>query len=302
MPIALTVPYALTMEQAILRLGDGPVHYRRAGESDRALMLLHGLASNGSRWNELVRTSSLTRDWTVLVPDLRGQALSVVREPIRSEDWVADLAAILDQEGFADCVIGGHCLGANVAARFALRFPERVRGLILVEPMLAETLSGGLGMLARARGLLGPLAGAVLVANRLGLWRRLLPRLDLEALDRETRRKMAEGRDRQALTRRYGSPLHDLRYVPVASYLQSLRETLRPMPPWDRLQAPTLVLLSSGNRFGDCGRAQSLLRAIPRHSIAVVEAEHWIHAEEPEALRLHIEHWLATLETAAPAD
>ncbi|WP_237251761.1 alpha/beta fold hydrolase [Thioalkalivibrio nitratireducens] len=284
------------------RLGAGPVHFRRVGRADRALVLLHGLASNGSRWNELIRNSSLAKRWTVLVPDLRGQGSSVVREPIRSEDWVADLAAMLDQEGFADCVIGGHCLGANVAARFALRFPERVRGLILIEPMVAETLSGALAMLARARGLLGPLTAAVLAANRLGLRRRSLPTLNLEQLDRETRRKMAEGRDRQALTRRYGSPLHDLRYVPVASYLQSLRETVRPMPPWNGLRASTLVLLSSGSRFGDCGRTQSLLRAIPSHSIAVVEAEHWIHAEEPQALRLHIEHWLGSLETVDADD
>ena len=257
------------------------------------MVLLHGLASNGSRWSELVRTSELGKHWTVLVPDLRGQALSLCRARTRSEDWLTDLAAMLDQEGFEDCVIGGHCLGANVAARFARRWPQRVRGLILVEPMLVEALAGTLGLLSRLRGLLRPLLAATLAANAIGLMRRSLPVLDLEELDRETRRKMVENEGMQALTRRYGSPLHDLRYVPVSSYLQGLLETLRPMPPWGEIDAPTLVLLATGGRFGDPGRLRRILAELPEHAIVMLEAEHWIHAEQPEALQAHIENWLA---------
>jgi len=281
------------MEQEIRRVGEGPVHYRRMGGPGPALVLLHGLASNGTRWNELVRTSELREHWTVLVPDLRGQALSLYRGRTRSEDWLADLAAMLDQEGFEDCVIGGHCLGANVAARFARRWPQRVRGLILVEPMLVEALTGTLGLLSRLRGLLRTLLAVTLAANAVGLARRDLPVLDLEELDRETRRKMVDGAGRKALTRRYGSPLHDLRYVPVSSYVQGLLETLRPMPPWRDIDAPSLALLASGSRFGELGYLRRTLAELPRHVIVVLEAEHWIHAEQPEALRAHIENWLA---------
>lgn len=282
------------MEQEIRRVGEGPVRYRRMGGSGPALVLLHGLASNGTRWNELVRTSDELRErWTVLVPDLRGQALSLYRGRMRSEDWVVDLAAMLDQEGFEDCVIGGHCLGANVAARFARRWPQRVRGLILVEPMLVEALTGTLGLLSRLRSLLRPLLALTLAANAIGLARHRLPVLDLEELDRETRRRMVNGAGMKALTRRYGSPLHDLRYVPVSSYLQGLLETLRPMPPWREIDAPTLVLLAAGGRFGDPGRLRRILAELPEHAIVMLEAEHWIHAEQPEALQAHIENWLA---------
>ncbi len=282
------------MEQEIRRVGEGPVRYRRMGGSGPALVLLHGLASNGTRWNELVRTSDELRErWTVLVPDLRGQALSLYRGRMRSEDWVVDLAAMLDQEGFEDCVIGGHCLGANVAARFARRWPQRVRGLILVEPMLVEALTGTRGPLSRLRSLLWPLLALTLAANAIGLARHRLPVLDLEELDRETRRRMVNGAGMKALTRRYGSPLHDLRYVPVSSYLQGLLETLRPMPPWREIDAPTLVLLAAGGRFGDPGRLRRILAELPEHAIVMLEAEHWIHAEQPEALQAHIENWLA---------
>lgn len=283
-------------------MGEGPVHYRRSGAGARALVLLHGLASNGTRWSELVRTSDVNQNWTVLVPDLRGVGLSLCRERTRSADWLDDLAAMLDQEGFADCVIAGHCLGANLAVRFAHRWADRVRGLILVEPLVVEALTGTFALLARLRGLLPPLVELVLAANRLGMRRRHLPPLDLEQLDQQTRRRMAEGGGLTALTHRYGSPFHDLRHVPVSSYLQGLIETLRPMPPWNAVDRPTLVLLSFGGRFGDLARLRAILASMPDHVIIVLETEHWIHAEQPAALRAHIETWLAAHRDQAPME
>ena len=290
------------MEQETRRLGEGPVHYRRSGVGRRALVLLHGLASNGTRWSELVRTTSLNEHWTVLVPDLRGYGLSVSRERLRSEDWLDDLAAMLDQEGFADCVIGGHCLGANLAVRFAQRWPERVRGLILVEPVVVEAMTGPLASLVRLRGLLEPLGRLMLGLNAIGLRRRRLPLLDLEKLDRRTRRRMAEGGGLGVLTRRYGSPLRDLRYVPLSSYLQGLAETLRPMPAWNGIDRPSLVLLSFGSRFGELSRMRRILGALPDHVIIVLESAHWIHAEQPTPLRENIETWLAGHLAESPAD
>lgn len=292
------------MEQEIRRLGEGPVHYRRSGVGGRALVLLHGLASNGTRWKELVRTSRLNEHWTVLVPDLRGFGLSVSRERLRSEDWLDDVAAMLDQEGFADCVIGGHCLGANLAGRFAVRWPERVRGVILVEPVVAEAMTRPLAWLLRLHGVLEPLTRLILKVNAVGLRRRSLPLLDLEKLDRRTRRRMAEGGGLGVLTRRYGSPWRDLRYVPVSAYLQGLAETLRPMPDWHGIDRPSLVLLSFGSRFGELRRLRRILGALPDHVIIVLESEHWIPAEQPTPLRENIETWLADREpecTAEPA-
>jgi len=288
------------MEQDIRRLGAGPVHYRRWGTGERALVLLHGHASNGTRWSELVRTSRLAEHWTVLVPDLRGYGLSLSRETLRCEDWLDDLGAMLDQEGFTDCVVGGHCLGANLAARFALCSPERVRGLILVEPLVVPAMTGTFAWLVRLRGLLEPLSRAVLAANRLGLRRRQLPVLDLEEIDRGTRRKLAEGVNPGFFARRYGSPLRDLHHVPLAIYLQGLAQTLRPMPTWNKISGPSLVILSFGSRFGELSRLRRILGALPDHVIIVLESEHWIHAEQPTALRVHIETWLGTREPGPP--
>ena len=45
-------------------------------------------------------------------------------------DFAADVAAFLDSQGLETAVIVGHSMGSTVALRFALDYPERIRGLV----------------------------------------------------------------------------------------------------------------------------------------------------------------------------
>ncbi len=56
-------------------------------------------------------------------------------------EWCADLAALLDAEGYRRAVIAGHCLGANIAVEFASRYLAKAVGLVLIEPMPREALA-----------------------------------------------------------------------------------------------------------------------------------------------------------------
>ncbi|HYG88431.1 MAG TPA: alpha/beta hydrolase [Azospirillum sp.] len=47
-------------------------------------------------------------------------------------DFAADLAAFMDAHELPSAVIAGHCLGGYVAQRFALDYPERTLGLVLL--------------------------------------------------------------------------------------------------------------------------------------------------------------------------
>jgi non-heme chloroperoxidase len=46
-------------------------------------------------------------------------------------DFSADVAAVLDELDLENAIIVGHCMGATVAQRFALDYPERTRRLAL---------------------------------------------------------------------------------------------------------------------------------------------------------------------------
>jgi|GEM_PF-7103120 len=120
--------------------------YRRwmpiQSERDTPIVLLHGAASNSTRWWHFVKHSRLTADRLLLRPDLRGHGESLWRGPARIEDWSQDIAGMLQHEQQARAFVVGHCLGANIALGFASRFPDRCAGLVLIEPIVRETVTG----------------------------------------------------------------------------------------------------------------------------------------------------------------
>jgi len=270
------------------------IAYRRwqAGAAAGVLVLLHGLASNMSRWSEFVARTNLKDHWNILRPDLRGQGGSVWRGRIGMAEWCADLGALLSAEGAERAVIGGHCLGANIALEFAARHPQRVAGLVLIEPMPRAALSGALRTVARLRPLLAGLAGFARGLNALGLHRRRLAPLDLELLDRETRAALAQGAAGEALLERYASPLLDLRTTPSAAYLQALAATTGRSPQIAAIRAPILALVSARSTFTDAARTRGYLAAAPDCTIEQLDARHWIPTEQPDAMRAAIERWM----------
>ncbi len=284
------------MIERCLQVRGASLYYRLwpAPQSERVLVLMHGFASNSTRWLHYVQTSALQGRWNLLCPDLRGHGHSPWRGRLTSDHWAADLAAILDAEGFERSAVGGHCLGANTALHFAHRYPARTRSLVLVEPLEPRALTGRLEQMRKLRGLLPWVAAVVRAGNALGLRRRQLPVLDLAELDRQTRAAIADTGDASVLTGRYGSVRHDLRYMATAAYVQALGEVVRPLPPLDGLDCPALALLSAGGLFGDPRITRKTLETLPSVRIEEIDAHHWIPTEQPRAMADRIDTWLLT--------
>jgi pimeloyl-ACP methyl ester carboxylesterase len=260
------------------------------------LVLMHGAASNMTRWAEFVDDTALRETRDILLLDLRGHGQSLYRGTLTLEIWADDLAAILDREQIAQVIAGGHCLGANVAAMFAARHPQRTAGLVLVEPMLRAALTGALRRLIPFRPLFRLAIAVILLLNRLGIHRRHLESLDLRALDREFRRLLVQPGGGERLVRRYASPLHDLKIMPTAAFLQDLVEVSRSLP-LTAIRAPFLALLSTGRTFADPDITQELLKPLAHGEIRTLDAKHWIPTERPEAMRRAIEAWCNNLKT-----
>ena len=267
----------------------------RPGAPRRLIVLVHGLASNLSRWAEVVATTRLRESWDLLRLDLRGFGGSLWRGRVGLDEWCRDLAAILDAEDTPRAVLVGHCLGANVALHFAARHPAAVQGLVLIEPMLRQALTGSLRLATRLR----PLAFALMVlgrsVNTLGVHRRRLDTLDLEQLDREARAAMAAAGPEAFPEARFDSPLEDLRSTPTAVYLAGLLAVTGPPPSLPEIRTPVLALLSRGGRFGDPAVTARILADLPQCDTRLLEARHWIPTECPVAMRQAIEDWCGRL-------
>lgn len=276
---------------------DGVIAYWRwrAPGQRRAIVLLHGLASNHTRWSEFIQNTTLKANWDLLSVDLRGHGRSEPRGRINMSVWCDDLIAILRQEGLGQAVILGHCLGANLGLHFARRYPDACGGLILIEPMFPQALLGRLRRIMVVEPWVRFGIAVVRLVNTLGIRRRHFPQLDLRQLDEQTRATISASGSEDSLLKRYASPWHDLQIMPLASFLQSLLEIKRPLPALDRVRVPVLALLSSGSRFSEPQRTRALLETLPRCRIVDLPAHHWIPTEQPEGMRHAIEDWCADL-------
>ena len=258
------------------------------------LVLIHGAASNMTRWSEFVAETRLRETRDILRLDLRGHGQSLYRGRISLEIWSDDIAGILQQEAIPQALLAGHCLGANIAALFAVRHPQRTSGLVLIEPMLHTALTGQLRRLRPFVPLLKLIIFFIRLLNRLGLHRRRLETIDLHALDLEYRAHLDEPGGAEALTKRYASPWHDLSIMPSANFLQDLVEVERPLV-LEKIRARLLALLSNGRTFADPDITRALLSCLPQSEIHTLDSKHWIPTEQPQAMRKQIESWCAKI-------
>lgn len=256
-------------------------------------MLLHGLASNHTRWSEFVEQTSLAATHDLLTPDLRGHGLSVeVSDHGDLDRWVDDLSGLLHKMGHRRAVIVGHSLGAQVAMHFAATHPNLTRSLFLIDPVLRTALLPKNQWIRTASPLFSVAAAWIRFANRLGVYRRCIEPLDLRELDCAARIALQSAENTEAFIKQYSSTRADLGHIHTAQYLQDVVELLRAPPEFARLCCPVRVLLSTGATFAGESETRRDFSALTNATFATIDCHHWPVTERPDEVRLAIETWV----------
>ncbi|HTE26603.1 alpha/beta fold hydrolase [Flavitalea sp.] len=108
------------------------LEYSESGNPNgKPVIFLHGFTDSRHSFNYLV--PKLTGDIRSIVITQRGHGQS--DKPVsgyRPENFAADLDAFMTARNLDKAIIVGHSLGSTIAQSFAIQYPSKVRGLVLL--------------------------------------------------------------------------------------------------------------------------------------------------------------------------
>ena len=118
------------MDSYRMLLPDNASLYFETHGKGSPILLIAGLASDSQSWGGVVQ--DLARDFLVITPDNRGVGRSTQNGvDISISGMGDDCIALLDYLGIASAEILGHSMGGFVALDCALRYPDRLSGLLI---------------------------------------------------------------------------------------------------------------------------------------------------------------------------
>jgi pimeloyl-ACP methyl ester carboxylesterase len=115
------------------------IHHEVQGDGP-PIAFIHGLGATSSVW--FAQQKALSKYFRVIVHDRSGSGLSGKRDQYSIDTWVDELAGLLEHLAAPSAVIVGHSLGTMVAQRFAAKYADRTKALVLAGGE-AELTPGG---------------------------------------------------------------------------------------------------------------------------------------------------------------
>ena len=121
------------MHSKRIKVGELDIHYFTGGYGD-PLIVIHGGSDGARAW--VKNMVELSENYTTYVPDLPGFGYS---QPIDGNYYIPELVEFVDEFshnlGLKSFHLMGHSLGGGIALSYALRFPHKVKKLVLVSSM-----------------------------------------------------------------------------------------------------------------------------------------------------------------------
>ena len=243
------------------------LHARERG-AGCPIMMTHGMWSDGHAFDDVV--AGLAGAYRIVCPDLRGHGRSAT--PARAwtvGDLARDLTRILDALEIETAVVVGHSLGGMAALQLALRYPDRLRGLVLLstsaeaEKPERRSQLGLLSLTINMWGMSNWLAGRITNGYFSAAYARRCP-------DKvKAWRKGLLSMEKRAL-------------------LQALEAVQNRPSVWDRLQdiaAPALVMGTREDPIADPARSTALARQLRNAQLVMLPGGgHALPMEHPQEL------------------
>lgn len=242
-----------------------------------ALFLLHGLFGSAANFRSVARQLSASHQVHVL--DLRNHGASPWAEGMAYEQMADDLLAYLDAQGLRSAAVLGHSMGGKAAMALALRAPDRVSRLLVVDIAPVAYAHNNLPVVQAMQAV--DLAGA---ASRSAVQQQLQPLLPDPAVAPFLVQNLVS-RD-GGLAWRLNLAAIGEGMPQILDFSPALRQQVYPGPVTAIVGArSTYVVPAEPGRFAPM---------FPHTDVQVIDgAGHWVHADQPQAFLAAVQQALA---------
>lgn len=270
----------------LVRVGHGPtatrLHVEREGAGE-PLLLITGFAISSEIFTPVMPL--YTSAFECIRYDNRGAGRSPAPwRPTSIPELAGDAVRLLDALGLDSAHVYGLSMGGMVAQEMAIRFPDRVRALVLG----GTTHGGPRAVLPSPRIAAALTARGAPAAVRAELVGRALFTPQFRAAEPELVRRHL------GMLGRHRSSARGLLSHLTASTYHDTRARL------GRISAPTLVLHGASDELTPVANAKLLAAAIPDAELRLVSAGHAYLLERPEESAELFTSWLAARSPVPP--
>ncbi len=258
-----------------------------SGEGPRVL-LLHGGPGLGYDYLEPL-VEELAESCTVAVHQQRGLPPSQGEGPYDVADHVADVGRVLDGLGWDRAAVLGHSWGGHLALHVALALPDRLTGVLIVDPLGGVGDGGGAEFWATLM--------ERTPAEDLQRLAELSPGLEAgEATDDQVQEHMRLIWPAYFSSRAAAPPLPHVRYAPVSGS-QTMASATALLPALEAslpdIRVPT-GFLAGGSSPMPRSTSTDTAELIPGAWVDVLEGVgHFVWLEQPGAVRAALQRLLA---------
>ncbi len=252
----------------------GRIFVDHGGAGGVPVVIVHSLAGNTTQWQS--QLDHLRKNRRAIAFDMRGHGQS---GPAQDNDYslaamAQDVAAIVDSLGIAKFVLVGHSFGGGVIATYAGAYPERVAGLLFVDP-IGDSSKLSREAIEQFLSVLRTEAYAEIVETH---WRGILLNAD------------------SAVTERVIAGLRATSKAVVVSAFASALQ-FDPVAALQSYQGP-MHLISSGLP-DDPNSTSELHQVLPHLSrVKLLETSHWLQMDRSEEFNLRMDEFLNRITTA----
>lgn len=252
------------------------------------IVMIHGFRGTHNGLSLIAR--ELSDAINCFVPDIPGFGKGAVLETYSLDEYVVWLDSYINKLNLdKKPVLLGHSFGSIVTSAYATRYPEKISGLVLLNPIGYPALEGPRWFLTQCAVLYYEI-GSILPEKLARKWLSLRLVVNIMSI-RMTKTKQKPLRKYiHHQHRKYFSRFHDAKTV-LASFKTSITYSVKNFA--SSIKIPTLLIAGELDDITPVYRQKKLAKQFPNAKLKIINSVgHLTHYETPDQVANLIKEWI----------